>query len=272
MASSSIDLDSIAQYSLDFGAQNSLDPSTIVDTIPDPSTFVILTSDQLKALDASTLQLYMAEVSSLIVTQQSTIIANDMVQANYDYLILISESTMSGLSYEILTNSNTIIDNDAYIAGIISNNAAIDSTIASYNSTITGATAIMDTANTTLSSLTIEYSTVVSNLSESDIEFIRAAEAYSSLYYTFMAEDAIYQTNVANQYATSSILSNAIIYSNASFLNLQESTLALDIEESNLASLYIASNALYETYETYKTIERKAWKDVTSTQLGITGN
>ena len=77
------------------------------------ATFQILSIDELNLMSLPDLQAYATQVSTIILDETSTINGQQQEKDQYDYLMLISESTISGLDTEIFNNINVINANIA---------------------------------------------------------------------------------------------------------------------------------------------------------------
>jgi hypothetical protein len=231
--------------------------------------FVQLSDAELQQMDLSSLQAYAAQVAAIIDSESSTVTATQAIQSQYDYLILNSQSTLTGLSYDITTNSNLIIAADVKSNALVLSNTILDSTIASYTSTIIGQTSVINNADTTMSSLMAESADITSKLAQSDLNFISAAKYYSSLYTIFIGKDMLYQTYIDNIMNTSTLLSNAIVTQNASYANWQTSSAYTVARSAELAQLYKDSNAIQSSLTQYRIDEIRANTNLISTNYGI---
>jgi len=228
-------------------------------------TFVQLDDAQLQQMDLSSLKIYYDQVSAVIAKEFSTIADAQAVQSQYDYLILSSQSTINGLDYEITTNSNLIISADVNGRKIIDSNIILDSTIATYTSTIAGHNKTILDADTKISTLMTESDSISISLAKSDKDFVSSAIYYSSLYNIFIEKDIAYQAGVSNIINTSTLLSNAIVKQKASYSNWQTSSAYTTARTAELEQLYISSNDIQKALTQYKIDEIKAISDYTST-------
>jgi hypothetical protein len=231
--------------------------------------FTPLTDAQLQTMDLSSLQVYSQTVSTTIGFENSTISATQAIQAQYEYMILTSQSTIDGLGYEIMANSNLIISADARSNLLVQSNAMLDSTITNYNSSIIGQLQIMSNADATMSSLVLESAGITSSLAQSDINFNSSAVYYSSLYMTFKAKDQLYQTCLDNIQTTSTLLTNAVIAEKISYDNWQISSAYTVARSAELSTLYLNSNAIQSTLTQYIVNEQLANANLASTNTGI---
>jgi hypothetical protein len=235
------------------------------------TAFVPLSDEELMQMDLPALEAYSAQVSTVIGNEASTVAAARVVQAQYDYLILSSQSTINGLGYEITTNSNLIISADVRSNQLVRSNIILDSSIALYNSTITGNMLIIKNADKQLSSLITESADITASLIQSDKNFTSSATYYSSLYTTFVGKDLAYQACVSNILNTSTLLSNAIVTQKASYSNWQVSSAFTVARSAELSTLYLTSNAIQSSLTQYRIDEINATKNLTSTNTGIEG-
>jgi len=231
--------------------------------------FVQLTDAELQQTDLPTLEAYAAQVSTTIGNEASTIAAAQVVQTQYDYLILTSQSTINGLGYEIMTNSNLIVAADVRSNALVLSNTILDSTMALYNSTIIGQTKIITAADTQMSSLMTESAGITSTLIQSDQNFISSAKYYSTLYTNFVGKDLLYQTCLSNIVNTSTLLSNAIVTQKKSYDNWQTSSAYTVARSAELTDLYAASNAIQSSLTQYRVDEATATRNLASTNTGI---
>jgi hypothetical protein len=234
------------------------------------SGFVQLSDAELQQMDLPSLQAYADQVSTIIGQEFSTIAAAQVVQSQYDYLILSSQSTINGLGNEITTNSNLIISADVRSNELVASNTVLDSNIGSYTSTILGQTKIIESADIQMSSLMVESANIVSSLIQSDKDFASSATYYSSLYTTFVGKDIAYQACITNIINTSTLLSNAIAAQKVSDANWRTSSADTLARTDELNKLYLDSNAIQSTLTQYRINELNAINNLTSTNNSIT--
>jgi hypothetical protein len=232
-------------------------------------SFVELTDAELQEMDLPSLQAYAGKISTIIGEEASTVAATQVVQSHYDYLIFTSQSTINGLGYEIMTNSNLIIAADVRSNTLVRSNTILDSTLGLYNSTIIGQTAVINVADAKISSLMLESAGITSTLIKSDEIFISSARYYSSLYTTFVGKDILYKACVSNIINTSTLLSNAIIVQKKSYDNWQTSSAYTVARTAELTQLYAASNAIQSSLTQYRIDEATATRNLASTNSGI---
>lgn len=231
--------------------------------------FIQSTLDELEQWNLSTLQLYANSLSSVINFQQSSIAINQSIERQYDYLILTSQSTITGYTYDIIGNSNLIIAGDVLTAKLISSNAELDSKVEEYDSTISGNLNIVSQKNIVLSSLVKEFNTNSTALYTYDTQFISAAVGYSTLYRNFLKADLEYASTMSSIYLYSSLILSSIAIQRSSYLNWQTSTATYSTVMSNYQSSINANNAMESTYLQYQKNEIAASSFYTSTMAGI---
>ena len=100
--------------------------------------------EQLQAMSIGELTAYSQEVSTVIGFQYSSIVADQVVQAQYDYMILTSQSTVNGLDYNITLNNSAIVAADVRYKKLQSENIEYDSTIKYYEDEIVEKSKIID--------------------------------------------------------------------------------------------------------------------------------
>lgn len=232
-------------------------------------SFTQLTDAQLQTMDLPALQAYAETVSTSIGLQNEEIAAAKALQGQYDYLILTSQSTITGIQYETIANSNLMIAADIRSNAIVQSNAELDSSINLYNSSIIGNMAIISNADTSLSSLMLESASIASSLVQSDIIFNNAAVQYSSLYMVFMANDQLYQNCLNDISTTSTLLVRATEEEQISYANWQTSSAYTVAKSAELSTLYLDSNVIESTLTQYITDETNAVSQLASTNNGI---
>jgi hypothetical protein len=220
-------------------------------------------------MDLPALQAYAQTVSTSIGLQNVSITSAKAIQAQYDYLILTSQSTITGIQYETIANSNLMIAANIRSNAIVQSNIILDSSINECNSTIVAQIYIMSNADKTISSLALESAGLTSSLVQSDINFNSTAVQYSSLYMVFMAKDQAYQTCVRNIETTSTLLKKSIEIEQISYANWQTSTAFAVAKSGELSTLYLNSNAIQSTLTQYKVDETNAISQLASTNNGI---
>ncbi len=231
--------------------------------------FTPISDSELESMDLSTLQNYYNLVMKTVDAETSTINGNQAIQSQYDYLIINTQSTIDGLGYEILANSNLIIASDVRSNQIVRSNIELDSSIILYNSSIQGYSEIINQTDRELSSLMIEAADITSVLEKSDLEFNSTATNYSSLYMIFMAKDQLYENCLSNISTTSTLLEVAIKNERISYSNWQISTAFTVARSAELSTLYLDSNAIQSTLTQYITDETTAIANLNSTNNGL---
>jgi hypothetical protein len=220
-------------------------------------------------MSLSSLRAYAQTVSTSIGLQNAAIASAKAVQAQYDYLILTSQSTLTGIQYETIANSNLIIAANVQSNAIIQSNAELESSINACNSSIVGNALAVKSADDTISSLAFESAGITSTLAESDASFNSTAVQYSSLYMDFMAKDQLYQNCLSNISTTSTLLVETIEAEKISYANWQTSSAYTVAKSAELSTLYLNSNEIASTLIQYRVEETNANSQLASTNNGI---
>ena len=231
--------------------------------------FTKLTDAQLLEMSPEQLSAYALTVSTAIGLQYSTIASDLVVQAQYDYMILTSQSTITGLDYEITANDNAIIAADIRTAQIDAENAAIDSTIASYQTQITSFDKVISDSDRAITALTAESAQIDADIAKTDAEFISSATGYSSMYLTYMAKEILYQNCLSDISTTSSLYDVAAAEENFFLRNLEESTANVVARTAELSSLYLQGDQIQSSLSQYVIDETLANAALASTNIGI---
>jgi hypothetical protein len=184
-------------------------------------------------------------------------------------MILTSQSTVNGLSYEITGIDNAIIAADLRYSQLNTDNALLDSTMTSYLSSMALQDKIIADSDTAISSLTLESERIDSELAKSDQEFVSSARGYSTLYMDFMAKDILYTNCLSDISTTSSLYEAATIFENIALLNLQQSTANVVARSMELSTLYLEETQIQSTLSQYVIEETLATAALTSTNAGI---
>ena len=213
--------------------------------------FTRLTDAQLLEMSPADLSKYSQTVSTAIGLQYSSIAADLIVQAQYDYMITTTQSTMNGLDYEITANDNAIIAADIRYAQIDAENKAIDSTIATYQKNIADFDNVIADSDKAISSLVLESAQINADLAKSDAEFISSATGYSSMYLTYMAKEILYQNCLSDISTTSSLYDAADAQEKFFLRNLEESTASVVARSAELSSLYLEGNQIQSSLSQY---------------------
>lgn len=231
--------------------------------------FTQLTDAQLNVMTLADLQAYARVVSTTIGLEYSSIVSDQIIQAQYEYMILTSQSTVTGIGYEIIENDNAIIAGNVRYNQLNDENITLDSTIVSYEKSIAEQNKIISDSDTMISSLILESAQIDIELIKSDSEFVSSAISYSSLYMTFMAKDILYQNCMNEISTTSSLIDASILEEIASFRNLEESTITLKNRRNELSTLYLEGDQIQSTLSQYIIDETLATTALTSTNAGI---
>ena len=231
--------------------------------------FTKLTDAQLLEMSPEQLSAYALTVSTAIGLQYSTIASDLVVQAQYEYMILTSQSTITGLDYEITANDNAIIAADIRTAQIDAENAAIDSTIASYQTQITSFDKVISDSDRAITALTAESAQIDADIAKTDAEFISSATGYSSMYLTYMAKEILYQNCLSDISTTSSLYDVAAAEEKFFLRNLEESTANVVARTAELSSLYLQGDQIQSSLSQYVIDETLANAALASTNIGI---
>ena len=231
--------------------------------------FTQLTDAQLNEMNLDDLQAYSRVVSTTIGLEYSSIVSDQVIQVQYEYMILTSQSTINGIGYEIIQNDNAIIAGNIRYNQLNDENITLDSTIVSYEKSMAEQDKIISDSDTMISSLILESAKIDRELIQSDKEFISSAVSYSSLYMTFMAKDLLYQNCMNEISTTSSLLDASILEEIASFRNLEESTATVTLRRRELSTLYLEGDQIQSSLSQYIIDETLATAALTSTNAGI---
>lgn len=225
--------------------------------------------EQLQAMSIGELTEYSQEVSTVIGFQYSSIVADQVVQAQYDYMILTSQSTVNGLDYQITLNNSAIVAADVRYKKLQSENIEYDSTIKYYEAEIVEKSKIIDDSSVMISSLTRESKQIAYKVSTSDSEFISSAVGYSTLYITYVTMDILYKNSLKELSTTSSVYEVSYKVTRMAEENLQTSTTFAVAKSVELSSLYKQGDQLQSTLSQYIINETNAKSALTSTNAGI---
>jgi hypothetical protein len=217
----------------------------------------------------SDLEIYANKVSTTVSLEQSSIQGNQKAYMVYGDLVNTSQSTVDGLAYEIIANTQLLQATDMQIADLSGQSAAFLSTIMNYESTMDVQSAIMQAADNQISTLSLESAAIESTLNLSQLAFASTAKYYSSLYMTFMARDLTYQNRLNTISTTSSILAKSIEYEKITYDNWQTSTTARQKIDTQLTALYNDSNAIQSTLSQYRIDETLAVGYYNSTSQAV---
>ena len=228
-----------------------------------------LTDAQLLDMTLEELTAYSQTVSTSVGLQYSSIAGDQVVQSQYAYMILTSESTINGLGYEITENDNAIIAADLRFSQLDADNKLLDSTMTSYLSSMAVQDKIIAESDTAISSLILESAKIDAELIKSDQEFVSSAIGYSTLYMDFMAKDILYTNTLSEISTTSFLYEAATIFENIALVNLQESTANVVARSMELSTLFLEGNQIQSTLSQYIIDETLATAALTSTNAGI---
>jgi len=239
--------------------------STVVTTPP----FAQLTISQLSALSDNELKSYAAKVSTSIIEQSARVKEQQKAQDDYQKEVMLAESTVKGLKYEVLEDENVYILSKRMYSSIINSNINIDSTIKDYNRQIADQQLSIETLNGTILNLKIEGSNIESTLGDAYTKFDRDAKYYSSLYIDFLTKDTLYKTCLNDISTTSSLLTLSMSAEADSKQKLDGETIILKTKRDQLSTLNQENKDLQSTLATYILEEATAKRNVISTNDGI---
>lgn len=215
------------------------------------------------------LQAYASQVSSIIIDETSTINGQQQEKDQYDYLMLISQSTISGLDTEIFNNINVINANIARQNAINFTNLVIDQKISDYTSTIDGCDDEISIADIQINSLNKEYQSLSTSLLNSDLIYKSTATQYSSMYITYLSKKSLHEQSLSNINIYSTIVQEKMINEKYSYSTLQGCIAAYSTTVKELDLLYIDSNTIKSTLTQYTIDKEISYRDLTSTNIGI---
>lgn len=227
------------------------------------------TDEQLQAMSIGELTAYSQEVSTVIGNQYSSIVADQVVQAQYDYMILTSQSTVNGLDYQITLNNSAIVAADIRYKKLQSENVEYDSTITYHETQIFEKNKIINDSSAMISSLTRESKEIAYKVSTSDSEFISSAVGYSTLYITYVTMDILYKNSLKELSTTSSLYEVSRRTTEMAENNLKTSTTFAVAKSAELSSLYKQGDQLQSTLSQYIINETNAKSGLISTNAGI---
>ncbi len=233
------------------------------------ATFQILSIDELNLMSLPDLQAYATQVSTIILDETSTINGQQQEKDQYDYLMLISESTISGLDTEIFNNINVINANIARQNAINFTNLLIDQKISDYTSTIDGCDQEISITDIQIAALNKEYQSLSTSLLNSDIIYKSTATQYSSMYVTYLSKKSLHEQSLSNINIYSTIVQEKIINEKYSYSTLQGCISAYSTTVKDLELLYINSNTIKSTLTQYTIDKEISYRDLTSTNIGI---
>ena len=227
------------------------------------------TTAQLQLMSLADLQQYAIQISTLIRDDTSTITAKQRAKDQYDYLILISDSTISGINNELLVNSNLIGANLSRQTVLNNSNIAIDGLISTYTSSIDGFRETAALTNNEISSLKLEYGQVTSSLFRSDSNYRSTAIGYSSMYITYLSKKRLHEESLQRMNNFSTVLADKIKKESISYSTLQVCIDKYNVTSQELSTLYLQSNAIKSTLTKYRIDEANLYSDLVSTNNGI---
>ena len=227
------------------------------------------TDAELLDMNLEQLTAYSQTVSTAVGLQYSSIAGDQVVQSQYAYMILTSQSTINGLGYEITANDNAIIAADLRYSQLDADNKLLDSTMTSYLSSMVIQDKIIADSDAAISSLILESAKIDAELIKSDQEFVSSATGYSTLYMNFMAKDILYENCLSEISTTTFQYEASAIFENIALFNLQQSTANVVAKSMELSSLYLEGNQIQSSLSQYIIDETLAAAALTSTNAGI---
>jgi hypothetical protein len=231
--------------------------------------FLQLTTEQMNELTLDQLKVYYGQVSQIIDEQTSTINADTVIQSQYQYLILQSESTINSIASQQIFNSNAIAASVMASNEAVSFNSTNMGLMMSYNSSIAAETDKIFMLSVQVSSLTLESENLNSTLASQDKIFTSSAIGYSTLYLDFTTKDALYQQSLADISTTSSYLVSSMIAEDTSKRVLDLAMNAYNASSQDLSTLITQGAEIHSTVIQYRIDEVAAIQNVTSTTNGL---
>ena len=156
-----------------------------------------LTESQLMQMSVDELTAYMGQVSTLVLTETSTIDGLGTIKLQYDTLITSTESTLQGLNTEILINDTAIQNFKLQEISLGNQLSTLDSQISTQLLAIQEQDGILLSTSKQISDLTLEDLTLSTQIAQSESTFVGQATYYSSLYQVYMVADATYMGHLA---------------------------------------------------------------------------
>ena len=234
------------------------------------SNYTQLSEEKIKQMSLADLKTYSFTVSSAIAEKTASIEKSKVVQNQYEYLILNSQSTITGFNYELLQTDNAIMAKLVQKNKFQDENVAYDSTILFYTARVDEQNKIIDDTVLNISSLTRESSEIDKYIEETNSVYISSAVGYSSLYMVYTAKDIIYKKCLDDTNATRVALGNAIINEAVSLKRFEDSTKAVIMKSAEVSSIYLEGTQIQSTLSEYKIQETNLAAALVSTNVGIT--
>jgi len=233
------------------------------------ASFVELTPDQLNKLTLEELKAYYERVSKIIDEQTSAINADMVIQSQYDYLILQSQSTINSITTEQIKNTTEIASYIGASNAAVKYNAANDALMLAYNSSIIGESNNIFDLSIQVSSLNAESDTIHSTIEANDSIYRSSALGYSTLYLDYMVKNDLYQQSLNDIAVMSSFLVSSVIAEEKSKTTLDSAMTAYNVASQNLSTLLVEGTHIHSTLVQYRIDERIATDAVTSTNNGL---
>ena len=240
----------------------------------DPKTkkcvpFTLLKEAQLTGMSLDELRAYAATVSTVIAQQTASIKEDQDTQDQFAYLIMKSDSTITGINNDITKDTNIINTSNALYSSILTSNALNDSLIKDYDKKIAAQNDLIVDARKKITELQVESDDITSTISASDRAFISAAVYYSSLYFDFQTADTLYQNCMNDISTTSTMLTMAIRNEAISRKQLNDTTQLLTQKNYELSTLVVNGIGFQSTLNQYKLDEQKSITNLFSTTTGL---
>ena len=231
--------------------------------------FVELTTNQLNALTLEELKNYYDTVSKVIDEQNSTINSELIIQGQYDYLILQSQSTIASITTEQIQNSTEIASYNRSRNAAIEYNSTNNALMLAYNSTITGESNNIFDLSIQVSSMNLETDRINSTIEGSDAIYRSSALGYSTLYLDYMVKNDLYQQSLNDIATMSSFLVSSVIAESYSSSVLQSTMISYTQASQLLSTLLVEGTNIHSTVVQYRIEEKLATDAVTSTNNGL---
>lgn len=228
-----------------------------------------LTEAEMMSMTIEELEAYSAKVSTSIGLEYSTLQSYQAIQDAIDRSVLQSQSTIAGIDTELVQNEIVLGTAKTRKRDLDTEIAVLDTAIVSYTSTIAGLDIEIADTDKTISSLQLESDTLATELAASDAAFTKAASAYSTLVYDYIAKEATYQQQLSSIQAESTFLSAALV-EEAETLAIYNSTVGSYTQLSGeVDALTKQSTEIQSSLTQFKVIETQAIANLQSTTIAI---
>jgi len=231
--------------------------------------FVELTTDQLNKLTLDELKEYYREVSKIIDEQTAAINSDIIIQSQYDYLILQSQSTINSITTEQIKNTTEIASYIGSSNAAVKYNSTNDALMLAYNSSIIGESNNILDLSMQVSSISLESDIINSTIEASDAIYISSALGYSTLYLYYTVKNDIYLQSLNDIATMSSFLVSSVIAEEKSKEILDSATIAYNLASQNLSSVLAEGTYIHSTLVQSRIDEQIATDAVTSTNNGL---